>query len=114
MLTNEQANKFIAEIERFMTRALTPISVNPLDNPLSLRAIVLGHLDASQAPDVFISADGIANYRELCSGYSMYFGYDDSLDIFCCFNSVKNGFGLVVISTQETLSCSQSPVYLAA
>ena len=58
MFTNEQANKFTAEIERFMNnRALTPSSDNLLDlNTLSLSAIVLGHLDAYQAPDVFIGA----------------------------------------------------------
>ena len=115
MLTNEQANKFIAEIERFMNnRALILSSDNPFDlNTMSLSAIVLGHLDAYQAPDVFISADGIADYGELCSGHLMYFGGDGSLDIFCSFKGVKNGCGLV-ISAQETLTCSQTPVYLAA
>ena len=66
MLTDEQVNRFIAEIERIMNyRALTLSSDNPLNlntRTLSLSATLLGHLDASQVSDVFIGAVG---YRRL-------------------------------------------------
>ena len=64
VLTDEQVNRFIAEIERLKNySALTLSSDNLLDlNTLSLSAILLGHLDASRVPDEFIGANG---YRQL-------------------------------------------------
>ena len=60
IMTEEQLSTFLVETEKIINdRPLTPVSDHPHDlSTLSPRALLLRRLDTTEAPDVFIKADG--------------------------------------------------------